>query len=360
MPFPMRFPNWLPLLLASALLAQPAAIGQEAAPAAPPVLGYRAPRPFNLPFLIRPEKWYNSPEQGMLMLCPAHAHGPKAEATAELIRLVAQHRSPAPTTIWVCRNTQLETLREFAPMVDRVCINPFAYNSDRKAVIAEPPWAGTSHPVLVRPHNLRLAAPDRQLIACIDVDGEESRFGKRHPTFDEMQWMVLAAIGSGFQGIAWRGHVDTLPYRDQLDLLTNNILRHADELSRAHPVDSVTVTSPAPTGLAQGQPDTDGQQANAPVPLSAMQTRNHLYVVLLHPQIMLPQPGKSTIPLPLGTGSVRECSVALRPPSGTTLVSVERLDGTPLTLQRDGDQFLVPCRFAGGGTMLVFSLKGQN
>ena len=39
--------------------------------------------------------------------------------------------------------------------------------------------------------------------------------------------------------------------------------------------------------------------------------------------------------------------------------AAERLDGTPLALRPDGDRVLVSCRFAGGGTMLVFNLKGQ-
>jgi hypothetical protein len=357
MPSPSRSLNWLSPLLALGLLIWRPAPAQEA----PPVPGYRAPRPFNLPFLIRPEEWYYSREQGMLMLCPAHAHGPKSEATAELIRLAARHRAPVPATIWVCRADQLNTLREFAPMVDRVCINPFVYGSTRGTAIREPPWTGTSHPFLMQAQDIRLAAPGRQLVACIDVDGRESRFGKRHPTFEEVQWMTLAAVGSGFQGIAWRGHADDLPYKDRLDLLTGNILRYGDKISRAQPVDWVAATSPAATEPlpVQEQPAADGQQTNGPIPFSALQTKSHLFVVLLHPQLMLLRPGKTNISLPLSPLDTQTCSVAVRPPSGVSLVSAERLDGTPLALRHDGDRVLVSCRFAGGGTMLVFNLKGQ-
>lgn len=344
MPSPSRSLNWLSLLLALCLLAWLPAPAQEA----PPVPGYRAPRPFNLPFLIRPEKWYYTPEQGMLMLCPAHAHGPKPEATAELIRLVARHRSLVPATIWVCRADQLNTLREFAPMVDRVCINPFVYGSSRGTAVLEPPWTGTSHPFLMQAQDIRLAASDRQIVACIDVDGRESRFGKRHPTFEEVQWMTLAAVGSGFQGIAWRGHADDLPYKDRLDLLTGNILRYGDELARAKPVEWATAAAP---------PHADSAAPPAPSPhCSALLAENHLFIVLLHPRYVNVLQHRLEVPLPPDPG-LATAVVEVHLPPGTSILAAERLDGAPLAPESAGEGTRVACRFAGGGTLLVLRLK---
>jgi len=354
MPLPIRSPNWLPLLLAAALLSRPAASGQEATPATPPpVVGYRAPRPFNLPFLIRPEKWYYTPEQGMLMLCPAHAHGPKAEATDELIHLVSQNRSCATTTIWVCRASQLATLREYAHRVDRVCINPFLNNSETAPQPGDLSWPGTDHPILNHLRAIHKVAPDRQLIACINIDGEKSRFGKRHSTFEETQWQILATIGSSFQGIAWRRKTDTLPYRERLDLLTANLLRHATDLAQTKPVDWVTVTT------ARDQPLATDQLANQPIPHSALCAKNRLFVVLLNPQYMQPKPSGTAVGLPLPP-PVQSCVVAVRPPPGTAIVSAKRIDGIPLSIASDGDRTLVPCRFAGGGTLIVFDFKSST
>ena len=335
------------LLLVAILPAHGQDKPEEPPPPRPP--GYRAPCPCDLPFLIRPEKWFSSPEQGMLMLCPAHAHGPKEQATAELIHLVAQHRSPAPATIWVCRRNQLEPLREFAPMVDRVCINPFVHNSNRRTALADPPWPNTAHPFLMQVQDLRRAAPGRQLVACIPFDGEEYRHGSRQPTFEEIEWLALAAVGSGFQGVAWRGDLGTTPYRDRLDALAGNLLRHADRLARAEPVDWVAAL-PA-----------DGAKDAPPRPhCSALRSGNRLFVVLLHPQYLDVPRDRLAIPLPIRPEACNAI-VELRPPDGTTVAAAERLDGTPLALRPAGVRVLVPCRLAGGGTLVVLDLQpGQH
>lgn len=338
------------LLLAIPVVAGLPMPGQEATPATPPA-GYRAPRPFSLPFLIRPEPWFAASGQGMLMLCPAHAHGSKAEATAELIRLVAQYRSPVPATIWVCRENQLETLREFAPMVDRVCINPFVHDSNRRTAIGEPPWAGTSHALLMQLQDIRLAAPDRQLIACIELNGEEYRFGGRQPTFEEVQWLALAAIGSGFQGIAWRGDLASIPYRDRLDIFAGNILRYADELSRTQSADWVAVASAAPTDKVTGK-----QPSDVSVPCTAFLAKDHLFVVVLNPQYVHPKPHRLEIPLPVEP-SLCDFQVELRPPPGVVVVAAERLDGAAVPLRHEDSRILATCRFADGGTLLAFGLK---
>ncbi len=356
-----RLPNWFPLLLVTGLVSWSAIGGEPTTPVDRPV-GYHHPRPFNLPFLIRPESWYSSREQGMLMLCPAHAHGSRAEAAAELIRLVALHRSPAPATIWVCRVDQLNVLHEFAAMVDRICINPFASNSTRGEPMADPPWAGTAHPLLRQFQDIRRAAPDRQLVACIETEGQESRFGKRHPTMDEMQWMVLATIGSSFQGIAWRGDVASLPYSDRLASFTGNLLRYANEVSRAEPVDWAAVVPPklAVPEPTQQPPDAGGQGAPGQVPCSALLAKSQLFVVLLHPQVMVPDPGKTEVHLPLSATAVQECRVAICPPPGVSVASVVQLDGSSLVPQSEGDRVVVSCRFAGGGTLLVYELGDQR
>ncbi len=350
---PVPLPRSLRLLIAAILLftlSGRSASGQPTTPTIP-LVGYRAPRPFTLPFLIRPEAWFSSPEQGMLMLCPAHAHGPKAEATAELIRLVAQYRPPIPATIWVCRENQLETLRELAPMVDRVCINPFVHDSNRRAAIGEPPWTGTSHALLMQLQDIRLAAPDRQLIACIELNGEEYRFGGRQPTFEEVQWFALAAIGSGFQGIAWRGDLASIPYRDRLGIFAGNILRYADELPRTQPADWVTVASATSTDKVAGK-----QPADVSVPCTAFLAKDHLFVVVLHPQYVHPRAHRLEIPLPVEP-SPCDFEVELHPPPGVVVVAAERLDGATVPLRHEDSRILASCQFSDGGTLLAFGLK---
>jgi hypothetical protein len=276
-------------------------------------------------------------EFGMVMICPSHKHGPVAEALKKCEFLAAQ-RGEQIASIWVCRSAQMETLRQFGQLVDRVVVNPFAMVELRRPPVGDAYWPKVQHAVLDSLRELRAAGGDRQMFACIDVKGEAGLFDRRQATYEELEWMALASLGTGYQGIVWRMEVDGASSPGRLRRLVANLLSNCGEMARSTAVTWVS----APEGQ----------------PVSALGSRSALFVVLLNPQYMEVKretESKAALRLPL---EVLECrgQVELTPPAGVRVLSASTLSGRPLVVNGSGGRVKIGYRFSGGGELLICTL----
>jgi len=305
-------------------------------------LAFAAPLPKTDPeatrFWIIPEKEaYNEARTGMVMVCPSHKHGTTDQAFAKLQQLIADRPSSAVNTIWVCRTEQMVTLRHFAPIVDQVFVNPFVYRSDSAPPADSAVWSGLDHPVINGLRDIRMAAPNTRLIACVDLAGEDKLFGKARPGFDEVAWMTYAVIGAGFQGIVLRGMKhgnlqNGAPFQDLIPALGTV----AGELGRATPVK-----------WAVGSP--------ADQPVAILLSERKLFIVAIRPSFLHgTRHRRASFP---DTGQPVATTVAISPPEGINIHSPRVLSGLPFVAARvpNGDISL-PLRFSGAGTILVLDV----
>jgi len=285
------------------------------------------------PFLFTTEAEITSEAAGMVMVCPAHAHGTPEEALAKLRKILENRPKEEISAIWVCRSNQLETLKMFAPEVDRVVINTFCLTSKQGPDPNDLIWPRWDHPLINHLRQSRKFAGEVELIACIDLSGESSFFAKRSAALEEIIWMVYAVVGANFQGIAWRGSISGM---DKIKELEVNLAKHTRDLGAARPV-----------GWAKG-PDN--------LRFSTIASSKYLFVVLLHPDFMKVSGKDQKIILPL---EMKPCqgSIILQPPPSIKIRTGKYLSGIPLQLTSDEDHIQVPFVFRGGGEILIFPLE---
>lgn len=290
----------------------------------------------NCPFLFLLEGQTKNDSFGMVMICPAHAHGTPAEAMGKLKNILQNRPENKISSIWVCRANQIQTLREFAPLVNRVVINPFATTDQKGPDPNDLIWPGFDHPFINHIRRIRQNAKDTALLACIDLRGEPICFRKRQASFEEIEWMHYAVIGANFQGVVWR---DSTPSNHRLRRLETNLQEYAGELAKAKPVRWVK-TSP-------GQP------------VTASGSKKMLFVVLSDPNYMVfsqDSKNKKTILLPLNL-SESTGTLELQPPLHIDILSGNTISGLPLDLEYSEKSLRVNYHYKGGGEILVFFLS---
>jgi|GEM_PF-1841276 len=269
-----------------------------------------------------------------LLECPNHAFGRLEDGARGITQRKAGLPPEALCFVQFCITDQVESIARCAPLTDLAAVNPFVTLSDAGPAPDTAVWPGCNQPMLNRLRELVAAAGSVPLLARIGIGGVESRYiTQREPTFEEIEWMIVAAVGAGFRGIVWVGQFDT---GGRLRALGDGLERSAGDLGRARPVRWAV----APAGL----------------PVSALATDTRLAVALLHPGYFRdPRTGRlQSLPVdpPLQEGVLN-----LRPPVGVTVKAGVSLHGPPVVPQSgtQGD-FLVPYRFAGGGTLLFLGL----
>lgn len=296
-------------------------------------------------FVFVDETVAGSPAFGTLLICPSHAYGTLDDAENVLKKKLADFPADRQSTIVVCRSDQSRTVKRFASKVDRIVVNPFlTFNESELAPEADPAvWPKSEHMILRRLRQLRAEGGDSSLLAIIDLQGEKSLFGTRRPSFEEVEWQVLAAVGAGFQGIVWRPQRDNV-FEGRLARLEASLNAHAKSLSTARPV---------PWARAR-----DKSQ-----PVSALRSGDRLFVVLLNPTFMNPAKRgaveSSTVELPLDPQPVTvdvECDL----PAGVRLGSATTLAGRAVRVEADGPLARIRQRLTGGGEIVVYELAGAG
>ncbi len=287
-------------------------------------------------FWVIHESQAGAKSSGMLMGCPAHKHGTPDEAFERLEDILKARPSHQLSSIWVCRANQTEILKRFAPLIDQVFINPFVHLSDQGPASEDFMWPNFKHPVVNRLREIRANGGEKRLLACVNLRGETSLFGKRPASFEEIEWMIFATIGANFQGLVWRGNLNRIPWARRLRRFADNLKRYADDLGTARPVGWVK-----PIGSQ---------------PVSAICSEKTLFVVLLNPHYMTLD-RQQAVRLPLKLSAAQDAEVEISPPEGVTITSVESLGSRAPRLYRDRNHIRARCRFAGGGQMLVFHLS---
>lgn len=293
-------------------------------------------------FWILTEKEVHADGVSLTMMCPAHKFGPPDEGYRQLQGILKDWPPGRLSSIWVCRLDQTNSLRRFAPLVDQVFINPFCHAGEQPDEEMGPsagsPWPGVDHPVVNKLRQIRTLAPGKRLIACVDLDGEPSIFGRnRHACLNEVEWMVLAVIGANFQGLVWRRDRAGIPWSYRLDCLVQNLACFREDLGKA-------------------SPSADTQANGGPCHVSVMTSESLLFLVLLHPEYMrLDQQSKVRLPV---DPKVQAGEVTLTFPKG---VAIEpegtTVRGKRLSPRVEGERVIVPYCFSGGGEMLILNLK---
>jgi hypothetical protein len=272
---------------------------------------------------------------GMVMVCPAHRHGTPEEAYEKLRDILGDRLPEEPSAAWICRANQLPTLRKFAPLVDRVAINPFFAGHSNGPTTESVVWRNFDHGIVNRARAIREAAQGAALFACIDLYGETHYFADRRPSYEEIEWLTYVAVGANFQGIVWRRSRQSVPFARRLDILERRLDRYAVDLGRATPVTWVE----SPSGH----------------PVSAVRSGEHLFVVLLSREYLLTNDGREGVPLPLELPET-QAEVRIRLPAGRAVRSCLRLCGSAAPLSAEVREVRVSCRIEGAGEILVFRL----
>ena len=290
-------------------------------------------------FLIVPESQTYADSFGMVMICPAHAHGTPDEAMAKLKKILETFPSNQVSTIWVCRADQTNTLRKFAPVVDRIVVNTFALTSNLGPKKGDPIWPKFDHPFLNHIRELRNIAGKKNLLGCIDVAGESGYFKDRSISFEEIEWMVYALVGANYQGIVWRGNLDSLSWGNRLHQLESSLGQYSDTLGVAEVVNWVTTSTKQP--------------------ISALITKNYLFIVLLNTEHLKLSEITKRVVLPLDTPDCRG-SLSIQLPKGIRIISGKTLSGLPVKITHQDKSIQIPYHYRGGGEIIVLSLTHET
>lgn len=276
---------------------------------------------------------------GCTMVCPAHEHGTPEQAYEKLTKMLASRPAGKCSSLYVCRVEQLETVKVFAPMVDRVFLNPFIHRSRARPSGKELIWPNLDHPVINQLRQLYRNAGSTPLIACIDLDGDKALYPTRAPSFEEIEWMSLGIIGSGFKGIAWKGRGEAKPWAGRLRRLTSRLKAHASDLGASVPVNWVS----SEKGRAY----------------SAMASKDALIVVVLDPRYLRPSGRMEGVAFPVDDQPVSG-TLVLCPPEAVTIEAGTKLDGSPVAMRIEDGQLRADYKFHGAGDILILPLKKQN
>ena len=294
-----------------------------------------APERIDRPFVIVTEKDACSQTFGMLMICPAHAHGTPTSAAAKLRGILKKWPPHRTSCIWVCRANQLPTLARFGPLVDRVVINPFCRDLQTGRGTDSVVWRGFDHPCINYLRRIRQTKGPKAVLACVSLTGERVNFNRRRPSFEEVKWMACAAIGAGFKGLVWRGDKSTIPWAVKLRAFESAVDAYAAELGSAVSVGWV--------------------RSAAEEPCSAVSSASLLFVGVLNPEYLRKDERKEQVMLPL-VNALRVGRIELMPPKGVDVLDGTTLTGMHVALADTGGVRHAEYRFRGGGHILVFRL----
>ncbi len=273
-----------------------------------------------------------------LLECPNHAFGGMQDGINEIAQRKAGLPHGAISFVQFCITDQVEAITRCAPLLDMAAVNPYVSLSEDGPSPDTAIWPECNHPMLNRLRQLRTAAGEVPLLARIGIGGVESSYlTKREPTFEELEWMVMAAVGAGFRGIVWVGEFDT---GGRLRGLGSCLARFAEDLGKVKPVRWVAV----PTVL----------------PVSALATETKLAVVLLNPDYFQEMKTGQLQKLPLDP-RLQKGVLTLRLPDRITMEAGLTLHGRPVAPQRQPDgTYSLPYQLAGGGTVLFLDLVQQG
>lgn len=297
----------------------------------------RKAEPFE--FLSR-DAWYARSRASGILIKAAYLTRPVHEVMDE----VKREQGSRKVALFICNGPQRKQMSTWLSLSDEICIFLYHLTSDKPPKPGELIWPGYNNPLINRVREVRHTTANKKLLATFSTIGSSkgqvwgiSR--TRRLVFEELQWMTFAAIGGNYQGVIWRQCMPSdLPDR-RLSRVEASIKTHARDLGMAHPVGWV--------------------EAPKNQPASSLCSDNKLFVVLLNPAYMAPNPDGKTISVPLEPGSPRG-EITIRVPAGCALKSGTYLDGRPLRLLRDQDTVRVKYRFRGGGEMLIFDLSRDS
>ena len=290
------------------------------------------------PFMLLQEGNVYGKANGMAMICPAHKYGTPQDAMKKLKGILTTWPKDKSASIWVCRANQVATLKMFAPMGDRIFINPFVHSGKYEPKDADIIWSGYNHPCINHIRKIIDASAMKPLIACLNVDGEPNHFKKRKASFEEIKWMMYATIGAGFKGIVWRGNISTLPWANKLRSFECTLSQYTDELGRS----KVAKCVEAPPGQ----------------PRSTLVSGDILFIILLNPQYCNGWEN-NTLTLPV-EDEHRQGTLTIASPLGKSIKACKTIDNRPIQLRREGEKILLDYEFTGGGICYVVQLENKE
>jgi hypothetical protein len=293
----------------------------------------RPPNPNEFVFLSKAAS-----KRCQIIECPNHAFGRIPEGLAELRRRAALHPAGWAKFGQLCVSRQKESLTAFRDELDVIGINPFVKISDVSPEPNAAYWPGCDHFLLNRVRELRRCAGRTTLWARIAVGTVESRYiTGRAPSYEEIKWLTLAAIGGGFDGVIWVGG---FKFDGRLSVLQTAVEQRARELPKARPV--------------------RWAHSDASVWISARASRRKLYIVVLNGRYF-PRPRRAKVlPFPLNTAAI-DAAIELTLPLGLTPTRGVTLDGREVTPEPSGrGQWMVHFEVDGGGTMLILPVSDDG
>jgi len=289
------------------------------------------------PFVMQERNVYKK-NNGMAMICPAHKHGTPQEAMKKLNGILKTWPKDKSVSIWVCRANQVATLKMFAPMGDRIIVNPFVISGKYGPKNANIIWPSYDHPCINHIREIVDASAMKPLVACLDVNGEPNHFKKRNASFEEIKWMAYAAIGAGFKGIVWRGNTSALPWAGKFRNFESMLSQYADELWHSKGANGIV----APPGQ----------------PCSALVSENVLFIILLNPQYCGGW-DKKTLILPIEDKPCRGTLTITTLP-GKNIKTCKTINNRPIQLRREGEKVLLDFEYTGGGICYVIQLQSKS
>ena len=267
-----------------------------------------------------------------LLGCPNHAFGTMDDGIKEIERRLLSRPASAISFIQLCVSDQIRSIERCAPLVDISAINPFVMTSSKTPASHSRIWPTCDDPLVNRLRELTTAAGEHRLLARIDLGGiERGFFRERLPSFDEITWMVYAAIGAQFKGVVWVGDASFPSHR--LARLERQILCHAEGLGVARPVSWVR------SGSNQH--------------ISALASESELFVCLLNPNYMHLTGQRKCVDLPLWP---THCTFVLEliPPQRVRILSARTISGSPVYFKEKDGGIEATHEFVSGAEMLVF------
>lgn len=241
--------------------------------------------------------------------------------------------------LWLCSGGT-SAFSGYLPYADEIGLHAFEYDESIPPKQGELIWPGFNHPRINRARVLRHFIVGKGLFAIMRFGVPDRIRGGivgRPQSPEELQWMVLAAIGASYDGILWENEPGAdLPGGKAMHVMGANLAKYTDDLG-----------STVPVGWAKS----DTQD-----PVSALRSDKKLFVVVLNPGFLVSGAGGGAFQIPLET-KPREGEVAVELPPGWDIEDGRALSGETLSILRRDGAARAKYRFTGGGEMLVFDLK---
>jgi len=264
------------------------------------------------------------------------------KSTEEVVTSIKAQPNRSHVTVIICRGAQEQAIKDFWDVSNQYILEALFMTPEWNP----PPedtliWPGFDHPMVNYVRKIRMATQGKPTIVSIPMTCREV-WGvprERPELFDELKWMTMVTIGANVQGILW-GHVRREEeWNKMLGELTKQIKAHAADLGVATAVEWVK----APEGQ----------------PVSALASRNKLFITLLNTDYMRVNEDKSGISGTSNPGH-RQGTLALKLPAGVTAEAATTLDGSPVKLTQDKDGLTCPYDFASGGEMIIITIKTKT